>query len=179
MSRVGKQPIEIPTGVTVTYKDNEVHVKGNKGELKQYINNDKIEVKIDGNILSVNRATEEKKVRAMHGLYQRLIRNMVIGVSEGYKKVLLINGTGYRANMQGNNLNLQLGYSHPIEFPIPKEINCSVEGNNRITLESFDKQLLGQIAANIRELRPPEPYKGKGIRYENENVKRKAGKTGV
>ncbi len=179
MSRVGKQIINIPTGVTVTFKDSEVYVKGNKGELKQFINSDKITIDIKDNTVKVDKLSEEKKIRAMHGLYQRLIRNMVIGVSEGYKKVLLINGTGYRANAQGNNLNLQLGYSHPIDFPIPKGVTCSVEGNNRITLESHDKQLLGQVAANIRELRPPEPYKGKGIRYETEIIRRKAGKTGV
>lgn len=180
MSRVGKQEINIPTGVTVTFKDSVVTVKGNKGELTQFINSPFIDVVIEDNKVKVNRSSEEKKVRALHGLYQRLITNMVIGVSEGYKKVLIINGTGYRANMQGSNiLNLLLGYSHPIDFNIPKGITCNVEGNNRIILESHDKQLIGQIAANIRELRPPEPYKGKGIKYEEEIIRRKAGKTGV
>jgi large subunit ribosomal protein L6 len=179
MSRVGKQEIMIPAGVTVAFNNGIVTVKGGKGELKQQIASDMINVIVEGNTAKVERASEEKKVRALHGLYQRLISNMVIGVSTGYRRVLIINGTGYRANMQGAVLNLQLGYSHPIDFSLPKEVTCSVESTNRIVLESHDKQLIGQIAANIRELRPPEPYKGKGIKYEEETIRRKAGKTGA
>lgn len=180
MSRVGKQIINLPTGVDVSFKNGIVNVKGKKGELSQDINSDKIKVIIENNTVRVERDSEEKKVRALHGLYQRLILNMVTGVSEGFRKVLIINGTGYRANMAGKDkLNLLLGYSHPIDFQIPQGINCSVEGNNKIVLESHNKQLIGQVAANIRELRPPEPYKGKGIKYEDEIIRRKAGKTGV
>lgn len=179
MSRIGKQEIQIPTGVTISIADKMVTVKGPKGELKQFINSDMIDVKVADSTANVIRKSEEKKVRAFHGLYQRLIRNMTIGVSTGFKRVLLINGTGYRANLQGTSLNLQLGYSHPIEFKIPTDVKCAVEGNNKIILESHDKQLLGQVAANIRKLRGPEPYKGKGIKYEEETIKRKAGKTGV
>ena len=179
MSRIGKQEIHIPDGVTVTINNNIVEVKGPKGKLTQFINSDNIDVDISGGIIKVIRKSEDKKTRALHGLYQRLIRNMSIGVSTGFRRVLLINGTGYRANLQGTSLNLQLGYSHPIDFKMPAGVICTVEGNNKIVLESHDKQLVGQVAANIRELRPPEPYKGKGIKYEEEFIKRKAGKTGV
>jgi len=180
MSRIGKQEIKLPNGVNITFANNTVTVKGAKGELKQFINSDKIQIELDKDIVRVKRTSDEKKVRALHGLYQRLVRNMTIGVSEGFKKVLVINGTGYRANLVNpTTLNLLLGYSHPISFTLPAGIKCSVEGNVKIQLESHDKQLLGQVAANIRSLRKPEPYKGKGIRYENEVIRRKAGKTGV
>jgi len=180
MSRVGKNPIVIPTGVQVTVNGREVTVKGPKGSLNQTVS-DGIDVQIDGSQLTVTRATEQKRHRAMHGLYRALINNMVVGVSTGYKVEQELVGVGYRATNQGNTLDMVLGYSHHVVFELPAEIKVATrqdKGQNPIiTLESHDKQLLGQVAAKIRSLRKPEPYKGKGIKFVNEVLRRKAGKS--
>ncbi len=180
MSRIGKKPVTIPSGVTITLgKDNVVTVKGPKGELKQTVDSDiKIEVK-DGTV-EVGRPTDQIRHRAMHGLYRSLISNMVVGVTEGYAKKLELVGVGFKASNQGNLLDLALGYSHNIVIEIPKELKVATsqeKGQNpMISLESIDKQLLGQVCAKIRSLRKPEPYKGKGVKFEGEVLRRKAGK---
>lgn len=181
MSRIGKKPIEVPSGVTITVgKDNVVAVKGPKGELKQAIDRD-ITVEINGNTVEFKRPTDQIRHRAMHGLYRSLISNMVKGVTEGYTKQLELVGVGYKASNQGNLLDLALGYSHNIIFEIPKELKVSTsqeKGQNpMINLESIDKQLLGQVCAKIRSLRKPEPYKGKGVKFAGEVLRRKAGKS--
>jgi len=180
MSRIGKQPVKIPNGVTVTVgNDNVVSVKGPKGELKQTIDRDiKVEVK-DGEV-NLSRPTDQIRHRALHGLYRALISNLVKGVTEGYKKNLELVGVGYKASNQGNLLDLSLGYSHNIIFEVPKElklVTAQEKGQNpTISLEGVDKQLIGQVAAKIRGLRKPEPYKGKGVKYVGEVIRRKAGK---
>ena len=180
MSRIGKKPVTLPSGITVTVgSDNIVTVKGPKGELKQTIDRDiKVEVK-DGHI-EISRPTDQIRHRALHGLYRSLLVNMVKGVGEGYKRQLELIGVGFKASNQGNLLDLALGYSHNIVFEIPKELKLATaqeKGENpRIMLEGTDKQLIGQVAAKIRGLRKPEPYKGKGIRYTGEVVRKKAGK---
>lgn len=181
MSRVGKAPISIPNGVTVTVsKENLVTVKGPKGELSQQVDSDIIIDQQDG-VLEVKRPTEQKRHKALHGLYRALINNMVVGVTEGYKLQQELVGVGYRASNQGNTLDLVLGFSHHIVFALPPEIKVattSEKGKNpTIILESIDKQLLGQVAAKIRSLRAPEPYKGKGIKFVGEQLRRKAGKS--
>jgi large subunit ribosomal protein L6 len=180
MSRIGKLPIQIPAGVTVTYKDNMVTVKGPKGTLEQKIA-DGVTVGIDGSVLTVNRNTEQKQHRALHGLYRSLINNMVTGVSKGYKIQQELVGVGYRASNQGQMLDMVLGFSHHVVFELPTEIKLATKtergSNPTIILESHDKQLIGQVAAKIRSLRTPEPYKGKGIKFENEILRRKAGKS--
>jgi len=179
MSRIGKKPIAIPAGVTVTVKDSVVTVKGPKGELSQEVDRD-IEVKVEGAEVIVSRPTEQIRHRAMHGLYRSLISNLVKGVTEGYKKELELVGVGFKAANQGNLLDLALGYSHNIIFEIPKELKVSTtteKGQNpKIFLEGSDKQLIGAVAAKLRSLRKPEPYKGKGVKYADEIVRRKAGK---
>ncbi len=181
MSRIGKKPVEFPAGVTITVaKDNTVTVKGPKGELKQAVDSDiKLEVK-DG-IVEVSRPTDQIRHRAMHGLYRSLISNMVKGVTEGYTKKMELVGVGFKAASQGNILDLALGYSHNIIFDVPKEIKIATsqeKGQNpMITLEGADKQLLGQVCAKIRGLRKPEPYKGKGVKFAGEVLRRKAGKS--
>ncbi|MEY3114090.1 MAG: hypothetical protein RL423_272 [Bacteroidota bacterium] len=179
MSRIGKKPITIPAGVTVSVKDAVVTVKGPKGTLTQEVDRDII-VEVEGNEVNVKRPTEQIRHRAMHGLYRSLISNLVKGVTEGYKKELELVGVGFKAANTGNVLDLALGYSHNIIFEIPKELTVSTtteKGQNpKIFLESADKQLIGQVAAKIRGLRKPEPYKGKGVRYSDEVVRRKAGK---
>lgn len=181
MSRIGKQPIAIPAGVTITVSaSNEVSIKGPKGTLTQAIDKDiKIE-QADGNI-NVIRPTEQLRHRAMHGLYRSIVANMVKGVTEGYKRKLELVGVGYKAANQGNILDLALGYSHNIIFEIPKELTVTTltekGANPTITLEGLDKQLIGQVAAKIRSLRKPEPYKGKGVKYDGEFIRRKAGKS--
>lgn len=180
MSRIGKLPINIPAGVTVAVKDNVVTVKGPKGELSQEINPN-ITVDVNGSEVHVTRPNDEKENRAMHGLYRSLIHNMVVGVSEGYTKVLELVGVGYRASAQGQVLELSLGYTHNIFLKLPNEIkvDAKMERNQNpiITLNSCDKQLLGQVCAKIRSFRRPEPYKGKGVRFQGEVVRRKAGKS--
>ena len=180
MSRIGKLPIAIPAGVTIDMKDNVITVKGPKGELKQAVNpNIKVEVE-DGNI-NVSRPDDNRESRAQHGLYRALINNMVTGVSTGFKKELEIVGVGYKAESKGQVLQLTLGYSHAIYFKMPPEVtvNAVSERNKNplITLESCDKQLLGQICAKIRSFRKPEPYKGKGVKFVGEVIRRKSGKT--
>ena len=180
MSRIGKKPVQIPAGVSITVSaDNVVTVKGPKGELKESIDRDiKIEVK-DGE-LNVVRPTDQIRHRAMHGLYRSLVSNMVKGVTEGYTKQLELVGVGYKASNQGNLLDLALGYSHNIIFEIPKELKVTTsqeKGQNpMINFESIDKQLIGQVCAKIRSLRKPEPYKGKGVKFAGEVLRRKAGK---
>jgi large subunit ribosomal protein L6 len=180
MSRIGKAPVHLPNGVTITVgADNVVTVKGPKGELKETIDRDiKIESK-DG-VINILRPTDQIRHRAMHGLYRALIANMVKGVTEGYKKNLELVGVGFKASNQGNVLDLSLGYSHNIIFEVPKElkvVTLTEKGQNpKISIEGIDKQLLGQVAAKIRGLRKPEPYKGKGVKYSDEVVRRKAGK---
>ena len=181
MSRIGKMIIPIPTGVTITVgQGNIVTVKGPKGTLAETINSD-LGIEIENNVLTVTRPTEQKRHRAMHGLYRALINNMVVGVSSGYQKQLELVGVGYKATMNGKNLELSLGYSHAILVALPEEIKATTlteKGKNPIiTLESNDKQLIGQVSAKIRELRKIEPYKGKGVRFVGEVVRRKAGKT--
>jgi len=181
MSRIGKKPVEFPAGVTISVNnDNVVTVKGPKGELKQTVDRDiKIEVK-EGTV-DVVRPTEQIRHRAMHGLYRSLISNMVLGVTEGYSKKLELVGVGYKASNQGNLLDLALGYSHNIIFEIPKElkvVTSQEKGQNpMISFESIDKQLIGQVCAKIRSLRKPEPYKGKGVKFAGEVLRRKAGKS--
>lgn len=180
MSRIGKQPVSIPKGVTVTVgSDNVITVKGPKGELKENIDRD-IKIEVVGEEVLISRPTDQIRHRAMHGLYRALIANMVKGVTEGFAKKLELVGVGYKAANQGNVLDLSLGYSHNIIFQVPSELKVATsqeKGQNpTISLEGVDKQLLGQVAAKIRSLRKPEPYKGKGVKYENEVIRRKAGK---
>ncbi len=180
MSRIGKLPIALPAGVTVDVKDNVVTVKGPKGELKQTINPN-IAVAVEDGHVHVTRPNDERQTRAQHGLYRALINNMVVGVSEGFKKEMEVVGVGYRATSKGQVLELALGFSHAIYLKMPPEVkvNAVSERNKNplITLESADKQLLGQICAKIRSFRKPEPYKGKGIKFVGEIIRRKSGKT--
>ncbi len=177
MSRIGKLSINVPSGVTVSVADHEVKVKGPKGELTMHYASP-IAVSVEGAQIRVARPNEAKRNRELHGLTRTLIANMVEGVTRGFSKQLEIQGVGYRAQMQGSNLGLQLGFSHPVSFQAPKGIEIKVEGTNKIQISGADKQQVGQIAAQIRSIRPPEPYKGKGIRYEGERVRRKLGKAG-
>lgn len=181
MSRIGKKPIQIAKGVTVTVTpQNEIIVKGPKGELKQAIDRD-IKIEVKDNEVLVQRPTDQIRHRALHGLYGALIANMMVGVTEGFKRELELVGVGYRAAVQGQQIDMALGFSHNIIIELPKEIKASATAekgqNPRIILESIDKQLLGQVAAKIRSLRKPEPYKGKGVRYSDEIIRRKAGKS--
>ena len=178
MSRIGKQPITIPAGVTVEVSaDNTVTVKGPKGTLSEKINKD-IAVNIEGNVITVTRPSDNKEHRAMHGLYRTLINNMVVGVTEGYVKTLEMVGTGYRAQMKGKALDITIGFSHPVVIDAPENISFETPNQTTIVVKGIDKQQVGNIAADIRAIRKPEPYHGKGIRYQNENVRRKEGKTG-
>ena len=180
MSRIGKLPIAIPAGVTVTQKDNVVTVKGPKGELSQYVN-PLITVTVEDNEIVVSRGSDEKQERAFHGLYRALINNMVVGVSEGYKAELELVGVGYRVSNTGNVMELALGFTHPIFMVLPAEIKVETKTernkNPLITLESCDKQLLGAVCAKIRSFRKPEPYKGKGVKFVGEVIRRKSGKS--
>ena len=180
MSRIGKAPIEIPAGVTVKVENNVVTVKGPKGELTQIVNPD-LDIKIEGNILTVSRPSDNREHRAQHGLYRALINNMVVGVSTGYRKEMELVGVGYRAAATGQVLELSLGFSHAIYIQLPKEVKVEAKTernkNPLIILESGDKQLLGQVCAKIRSLRKPEPYKGKGIKFVGEVIRRKSGKS--
>ena len=178
MSRIGKQPITIPAGVTVEVSaDNTVTVKGPKGTLSEKVNKD-IAVNKEGNVIHVTRPTDDKAHRSLHGLYRTLIHNMVVGVTEGYTKSLELVGTGYRAQMQGKALNITIGFSHPVIVDAPENISFETPTQTKIVVKGIDKQQVGNIAADIRAIRKPEPYHGKGIRYENEYVRRKEGKTG-
>ena len=178
MSRIGKKPISLPNWVSVTVEQcNTVHVKGHKGELSQKIHDD-MKVSVVDNVVTVERPTDEANHRALHGLSRSLIQNMVIGVSEGYKKELEIVGVGYRAQKQGKKLVLNMGFSHPVEMEEPQGITFEVPSPTQIVVNGIDKQLVGETAANVRKVRPPEPYKGKGIKYVDEYIRRKVGKAG-
>lgn len=178
MSRIGLKPIKIPSGVEVKINDkNLVEVKGPKGQLTEQLSPD-MKIKIEDGVLTVERPSELKRHKSLHGLTRTLIQNMIIGVTEGYSKTLEIEGTGYRAAKQGKKLVLTLGFSHPVELEDPEGIEVEVPQPNRIIVKGIDKQKVGNYAANIRSFRRPEPYKGKGIRYEGEIIRRKVGKTG-
>ncbi len=177
MSRIGLKPVAVPTGVTVTVKDNELTVKGAKGELKQtFLPEVSFDIK-DGEVV-VSRKDDSKRAKSMHGLYRKLLANMVEGVSSGFSKALLINGVGYRAEVSGKSVLFNLGFSTQIEYVLPEGITAAVEGN-KVTVSGISKEVVGLAASEIRGLRPPEPYKGKGIKYETEHIRRKVGKSGV
>jgi large subunit ribosomal protein L6 len=181
MSRIGKLPVNLPSGVTITIDDaNVVSVKGPLGTLSQKIDSD-ITVEVEDNVITLSRPNEEKRLKSLHGLYRALIANMVVGVSKGYRKDLELVGVGYRAEANGQQLEMSLGYSHDIIMELPQEIKVETKTEKRsnpvIILTSIDKQLIGHVAAKIRSLRPPEPYKGKGIKFVGEQLRRKAGKS--
>ncbi|MEE3468090.1 MAG: 50S ribosomal protein L6 [Eubacterium sp.] len=178
MSRIGRMPIAVPAGVTVDIaENNQVTVKGPKGELSRKLASE-MKIEKDGEEIKVTRPNDLKKMKSLHGLTRTLINNMIIGVTEGYEKRLEVNGVGYRAAKQGKKLTLSLGYSHPVEMEDPEGVEVTVDGQNLIIVKGIDKEKVGQYAAEIREKRPPEPYKGKGIKYDYEVIRRKAGKTG-
>lgn len=176
MSRIGRKPITIPSGVTVSVDGSTVKVKGPKGELARTFE-PSMKVRVENNEVLVERPNDDKRERALHGLTRALIANMVTGVTDGFKKTLEIVGVGYRAEKKGKNLVVSVGYSHPVNYPEPSGITLSTPAPTTIVVEGVDKQKVGQVAAELREFRPPEPYKGKGIRYQGEQVRRKAGKT--
>lgn len=177
MSRIGKKPIEIPNGVTVAINGNTVTVKGPKGELTRTFS-PRMDIKLEGNVLTVSRSSDEKEDRSLHGTTRSLLFNMIEGVTKGFEKRLELVGVGYRAQKQGKKLVLNVGYSHPVEIEPEENIEIEVPQNTKIIVKGIDKERVGAVAANIRAVRPPEPYKGKGIRYEGEHVRRKEGKTG-
>ncbi|WP_041818586.1 50S ribosomal protein L6 [Heyndrickxia coagulans] len=177
MSRIGKKPVEIPSGVTVTINGDTVTVKGPKGELTRSFNPD-INIAVEDNIIHVTRPSDSKNHHALHGTTRALLANMVEGVSKGFEKSLELVGVGYRAQKQGKKLVLNVGYSHPVEFEPEEGLEVEVPSNTKIVVKGVSKERVGAFAANIRDVRPPEPYKGKGIRYEGEYVRRKEGKTG-
>ncbi len=177
MSRIGRKPIEIPQGVQIEINGNTVKVSGPKGKLTQEVHPD-MKLSVDGDLVKVDRPSDEKKHRALHGLTRSLVNNMVQGVTAGFSKALDINGVGYRAAKQGKNLVLTIGYSHPVELVPLEGIEFEVPVPTKIIVKGVDKQVVGQMAAQVRAVREPEPYKGKGIKYENEVVRRKAGKAG-
>ena len=177
MSRIGRMPIAIPAGVTVELaENNQVTVKGPKGTLSRVLPSE-MEIKVEGSEVIVTRPSDLKKMKSLHGLTRTLINNMVVGVTDGYEKVLEVNGVGYRASKGGKKLTLNLGYSHPVEMEDPEGIESTVDGN-KIIIKGIDKEKVGQYAAEIRDKRRPEPYKGKGIKYADEVIRRKVGKTG-
>jgi large subunit ribosomal protein L6 len=175
MSRLGKIPVEVPAGVKVVFSQNKLQVEGPKGKLSMLIPQG-IGVQVDAGRIITNRASDSGEMKACHGMVRSSVANMVRGVSSAFEIKLLINGVGYRAAMKGQTLNLTLGFSHPVNFDLPKEITCKVEGNTTVVLSSADKALLGDVCAKIRAIRPPEPYQGKGIKYSDEVIRRKAGK---
>ena len=178
MSRIGKLPVPLPSGVKCELKDSHLKVTGSKGTLERTLHPD-MQVEIKDNEIVVARPSERKEHRALHGLTRALINNMVTGVSEGFVRKLVIEGVGYRASLQGKNLNLVLGFSHPVSLTPPEGITYAVDGTQTVVVGGVDKQQVGQVAADIRALRKPEPYKGKGIRYEDERIRRKVGKAGA
>ena len=178
MSRIGRLPVAIPAGVTVEVaENNKVTVKGPKGTLERVLPTE-MSIKVEGEEVEVTRPNDLKKMKSLHGLTRTLINNMVVGVTEGYQKVLEVNGVGYRAAKSGKTLTLNLGYSHPVEMEDPEGVESAVEGQNKIIVKGIDKEKVGQYAAEIRDKRRPEPYKGKGIKYADEVIRRKVGKTG-
>ncbi len=178
MSRIGKLPVKLPKGVTVAVADGMLTVEGPKGKLVQDFK-PQVTFAVTAEEVTVNRVGDSKQARGYHGLYRQLLQNMVVGVSAGYSKALLISGVGYRAEVKGDILYLNLGFSNQIEYMISEDITIACEGQNKIVVTGINKQRVGQTAAEIRSLRPPEPYKGKGVKYENETIKRKIGKTGA
>jgi large subunit ribosomal protein L6 len=176
MSRIGKKPVQLPDKVQFSLKGDVISIKGPKGNLERKLH-PAIELDVNDDAINVTTDTSDKKKVALQGLYRSLIHNMVTGVSAGYEKKLVLSGIGYRAETTGQTLILNVGYSNPVNFEVPKGISAAVENNTQITLSGIDKELLGQVAANVRDLRPPEPYKGKGIMYADERIIRKAGKT--
>ncbi|MGH3714693.1 MAG: 50S ribosomal protein L6 [Micromonosporaceae bacterium] len=177
MSRIGRKPITVPAGVDVTFDGPTVKVKGPKGELSHTLA-EPITVEAEDGVLHVKRPDDERRSRALHGLSRSLINNMIVGVSEGYSRTLEIHGTGYRVQAKGSDLEFALGFSHPVVVTPPEGVNFRVERPTQFVVEGIDKQQVGEVAANIRKIRPPEPYKGKGVRYQGEHVRRKAGKAG-
>jgi large subunit ribosomal protein L6 len=175
VSRIGKLPVAIPAGVKIAVEGGAVRLEGPKGKLQASVPSG-VNVKVEGNLLRIERQAEDRKVRALHGLTRKLIANMTHGVSQGFTRVLDINGVGYRAEVKGQEIHMTLGYSHPVVFRLPAGVTAAVERQVIITLSSADRQVLGETAAKLRSLRPPEPYKGKGIKYREEVIKRKAGK---
>jgi len=178
MSRIGKKPVTLPKGVAVEIQGNTVAVKGPKGELRRTLHTEMQVALADGQV-TVSRPSDEKRHKALHGLSRTLVQNMVEGVSKGFSKTLEIQGVGYKAEAKPYGVNLIVGYSHPVKYEAPKGIKISVENNTVVKVEGADKEVVGQVAAELRSVRPPEPYKGKGIRYQGEQVRRKAGKTGA
>jgi large subunit ribosomal protein L6 len=178
MSRIGKKPVTVPKGVTLQLQDHTVAVKGPKGELRRTLHED-MQLALDKDQFTVARPSDEQKHKALHGLTRTLVQNMVEGVSKGFSKTLEIQGVGYKAEPKPYGVNLIVGYSHPVKYEAPKGIKISVDNNTTVKIEGADKELVGQVAAELRSVRPPEPYKGKGIRYVGEHVRRKAGKTGA
>ncbi len=177
MSRIGNKPINVPAGVEVKIDGNHISVKGPKGTLERDVEQ-QISMKLEGDILTISRDSDAKKSKELHGLTRSLINNMILGVQNEFTKELQINGVGYRVQKQGNNLNLTLGYSHPVLFEAPQGISFDVQNGNTIIVKGIDKELVGQVAAEIRTKRPPEVYRGKGIKYADETIRRKVGKTG-
>ena len=178
MSRIGKIPVKVPNGVKVTFQNEEITVEGPKGKLKQKYHN-VISFEDKGGEIVVARQNEEKQTKAFHGLYRNLLNNMVTGVSAGFNRSLIITGVGYRAEVQGKLLSMSLGYSNDVYVAIPDDLSVTVDPGGKLTINGIDKQRVGEFAAQVRKLRGPEPYKGKGIRYENEIIRRKVGKSGV
>ncbi len=178
MSRIGKQPIPVPADIKIDITGQMISVSGKKGNLEREILPE-LEVSMNDQEILVNNRDNSKRTNAFRGMTRSLINNMVVGVGEGFKKTLIVEGVGYKVNVSGKNLTLNVGFSNPVEFPIPEGIQINVEGNNKIIVESIDKELLGLTTAKIREIRKPEPYKGKGIRYEDEHIVRKVGKAGA
>ena len=178
MSRIGKKPVAVPKGVTVTLSGNSVSVKGPKGELARTFHPE-MSLVMEGDNVTVSRPSDETRHKALHGLSRTLLANMVEGVTQGYKKTLEIQGVGYKAETKPFGLQLSLGFSHPVQYKAPAGIKFAVENNTVVKIEGADKEMVGQVAAELRNMRPPEPYKGKGIRYQGEQVRRKAGKTGA
>jgi large subunit ribosomal protein L6 len=178
MSRIGRKPVTVPKGVTLQLQGHDVAVKGPRGELRRRLHPD-MQIALDKDQFTVARPSEEKRHKALHGLTRTLVQNMVEGVSKGFSKTLEIQGVGYKAEAKPYGVNLIVGYSHPVKYEAPKGIKISVDNNTVVKIEGADKELVGQVAAELRSVRPPEPYKGKGIRYQGEQVRRKAGKTGA
>jgi large subunit ribosomal protein L6 len=178
VSRIGRLPVKIPKGVKVSVQDGHVLLEGPKGKVTQEFTPE-VAVKVEGDQVVVTRADDSRKAKSLHGLYRNLLKNELIGLSDGFAKSLAITGVGYKAEVKGKSLVLTLGYSTPIEYPIPEGISMEVENNTKITVKGSDRQRVGQICSEIRSFRPVEPYKGKGIKYENEYVRRKVGKSGI
>jgi large subunit ribosomal protein L6 len=178
VSRIGRLPVKIPKGVKVSVQDGRVLLESPKGKVTQEFTPE-VAVKVEGDAVVVTRADDSRKAKSLHGLYRNLLKNELIGLSDGFAKVLTITGVGYKAEVKGKSLVLALGYSTPIEYPIPEGVAMEVENNTKITVKGADRQRIGQICSEIRSFRPVEPYKGKGIKYENEYVRRKVGKSGI